>query len=177
MDRETYKELQSLSDEFEESVKRPVGNARQYSENDLFCTEISENDSDHDQNNQNLEYQDRRSRRISHQPLLCVYKVVVYQYENILHKHLMSFSGKFWSFYYTYSAHTISRKSSWKEYLPLLTHNISCLQDYNYNSLQGQELNAMPEGQDAEVIAYMKVFKLRISSDVSDVHQSGFLSL
>ena len=59
MDRETYKELQSLSDEFEESVKRPVGNARQYSENDLFCTEISENDSDHDQNNQNLEYQDR----------------------------------------------------------------------------------------------------------------------
>ena len=89
----------------------------------------------------------------------------------------MSFSGKFWSFYYTYSAHTISRKSSWKEYLPLLTHNISCLQDYNYSSLQGQELNAMPEGQDAEVIAYMKVFKLRISSDVSDVHQSGFLSL
>ena len=63
MDGETYKELQGLSDEFEESVKRPVGNARQYSENDLFCTEMSEDDSDHDQNNQNLEYQDRRSRR------------------------------------------------------------------------------------------------------------------
>ena len=38
MDRETYKELQSLSGEFEESVNRPAENARQYSENDPFCT-------------------------------------------------------------------------------------------------------------------------------------------
>ena len=36
MDGETYKELQSFSDEFEESIKRPVENARQYSENDLL---------------------------------------------------------------------------------------------------------------------------------------------
>ena len=48
MDGETYKELQSLSDEFEESIKRPAENARQYSENDPFCTETSEEDSDHD---------------------------------------------------------------------------------------------------------------------------------
>ena len=72
-------------------------------------------------------------------------------YENILHKHLMSFSGEFWSFRYTYSAHTRSRESSWKEYLPLFTHSISYLQDYKDNSLQGQELNAMTEGQDADV--------------------------
>ena len=62
MDGETYKELQSLSHEFEESIKRPAENARQYSDNDFFCTQISDN-SDHDQNNHNLEYQDRRSRR------------------------------------------------------------------------------------------------------------------
>ena len=37
---ETYKELQSLSDKFEESIKRPE-NARQYSENDPFCTETT----------------------------------------------------------------------------------------------------------------------------------------
>ena len=70
----------------------------------------------------------------------------------------MSFSGEFWSFCYTYSAHTIRRKSSWKEYLPLLTQSISCLQDYKDNSLQGQRLNAMTEGQDAEIKADMKVF-------------------
>ena len=87
-----------------------------------------------------------------------MYKVVLYQYGNILHEHLMSLSGKFWSFCYTYSAHAISRKSSWKEFLPLLTRSNSCLQDYKDNCLQGQGLNAMTEGQDAEVIAYMKVF-------------------
>ena len=38
MDGEIYKELQSLSDEFEESIKRPAENARQDSENDPFCT-------------------------------------------------------------------------------------------------------------------------------------------
>ena len=38
MDGETNKEVQSLSDEFEESIKRPAENARQYSENDPFCT-------------------------------------------------------------------------------------------------------------------------------------------
>ena len=60
---ETYKELQSLSDEFEESIQRPAENARQYSENDPSCNETSEDDSDHDRNNRNLEYQDTRSRR------------------------------------------------------------------------------------------------------------------
>ena len=63
MDGETYKELQSLSDEFDESFKRPAENARQDSENYQSCTETSEDDSEHDQDNQNLEYQDRRSRR------------------------------------------------------------------------------------------------------------------
>ena len=29
----------------------------------FYCTEISEDDSDHDQDNQNLEYKDRRSQR------------------------------------------------------------------------------------------------------------------
>ena len=37
-------------------------------------------------------------------------------------------------------------------------HSISCLQDYKDNSLKGQGLNAMTEGQDAEVKADMKVF-------------------
>ena len=63
IDGETYKELQSLSGKFEQSIKRPAENASQYTENYPFCTETSEDDSDHDQNNQNLEYQDRRSRR------------------------------------------------------------------------------------------------------------------
>ena len=48
-----------------------------------------------------------------------------------------------------------------EKYLPLLTHSISCLQDHNDNSLHGQGLNAMTEGQDAEVKAYMKVFYSR----------------
>ena len=75
--------------------------------------------------------------------------------------------------------HTISNKSSWKEYLPLLTHSISCLQDYKNNSLRGQGLNVMTEGQDPEVKANRKVFtlKFRVSSDVGDVLQSGCVFL
>ena len=58
LDGETYKELQSLSDVFEESLKRPAKNVRQDSENDQSCIETFKDDSDHDQNNQDLEYQD-----------------------------------------------------------------------------------------------------------------------
>ena len=41
---------------------------------------------------------------------------------------------------------------------PPSLNRVNCLQDYKDNSLQGQRLNAMTEGQDAEVKAYMKVF-------------------